>query len=147
MGRWRKCWKQEPTEEEDSTATPGEWLCYQLDTCSPFPLSFLPPIPPSRSFSLLPSPSTLSPGSCPTILLLTPGRQRAEARTKAQLAGYWCSTSLAWPHPIPQGTGCGHARLVQYLENANHGVGCVCVFCHVLTVESEKHLRKMQVIN
>ena len=29
--------------------------------------------------------------------------------------------------------------LVQYLENANHGVGyqCVCVFCNVLTAESD----------
>ena len=29
--------------KRNSTATPGEWLYYQLDTCSPFPLSFLQP--------------------------------------------------------------------------------------------------------
>ena len=63
--------------KEDSTATPGEWLCYHL-------LLFLPPLfptthPPSCSSSLLPpSPQVRS---YPPKLLLTPGRQRAEART------------------------------------------------------------------
>ena len=110
----------------------------------------LPPLFPTThpSFPFFLSPSTLSPGSCPTKLLLTPGRQRAEARTKAQLAGYWCSTSLTWPHPIPQGTGCGHARLVQYLENVvcSRCWMCVCVL-PCLSSRIRKTLEKMQVIN